>query len=122
MKNEVENAKPKTVVIYCRAATKESAERKKKEMKRNANYLGAALRKVFVDIIPAQTEREKAQRYCKKHKIDYFLIQKAEQPSEPGKGYNRMTENEKILAAPEAFPAVNYADMRKLAAEWEAGK
>ena len=117
-----ENTMPETVVIYCRAATKESAERKKREMKRKAEYLGAAVKSVFVDVIPARTEWEKAQKYCKKHNIDNILMQKSEKPNETVRGYTRMTEREKILSAPEIFPAVTYADMRKLVTERKAGK
>jgi|GEM_PF-5586977 len=64
-KPEDENTRPKTVVIYCQAATKEFAACRKKELKYNAKYLGAAIEAVLVDIIPARTEWEKARTYCR---------------------------------------------------------
>jgi len=121
-KPETENMKPKTVVIYGQVTRKEFAARKKKDLKLGAKYVGAAVKAVFVDVIPARTEWEKAQAYCKKHGIDYFLIQKSDQPNEVADGYIRMTEEDKLSTVPEVFPDISYEVLGKLKDEQKAAK
>jgi DNA invertase Pin-like site-specific DNA recombinase len=95
--SEVKN-QDKTAIVYCRAATKQAAERQLAEAMIKAQQLNAVVEAVFIDIIPARRqtifrgvirffrknqpkkaakrkEWSKATAYLNTHKIDYAITQ-----------------------------------------------
>ncbi|MCL1877149.1 SCO family protein [Candidatus Saccharibacteria bacterium] len=60
-----------TAIIYCREATKESAESQQKRIAGWLDQAGVEVKAVFVDTIPERTDPQKIREYCKKHKVEF---------------------------------------------------